>query len=164
MNDSVGRREVLRRMGLAGMAVPMVGVLGVACTDQRGSKETGTAAVATVGATISAPGAGESPTQSAPATQQAVDLPYLPNPEVAAPITRDEPGTVQARLEIEEVEAKLADGVGYKFWTFNGTIPGPMIRARVGDHVEITISNPTDSGVGHNVDLHAVTARVAARS
>ena len=66
---------------------------------------------------------------------------------------------MQALLEVQEVDGKLADGVGYQFWTFGGTIPGPMIRARVGDQVEVTVRNPADSGVGHNVDLHAVTGQ-----
>ena len=31
-------------------------------------------------------------------------------------------------IPIEEVTATLADGVGYTYWTFGGTVPGPMIR------------------------------------
>ncbi len=162
-HESIGRREVLRRMGLAGVALPVVGVIGAACSDstddpttaaQRAmlERERGTPTPAPAAAA----GAGGS---AAPAVQQAVDLPYLPNPEVAAPITRREPATVQALLEVKEVEGKLADGVGYKFWTFGGTIPGPMVRARVGDQVEVTIRNPQDSGVGHNVDFHAATGQ-----
>lgn len=158
MNDSVDRREVLRRIGLAGMALPVVGVLG-ACTDKRGTA-TSARITPTAGATGAMSG---SATTGAPeqntVVNQAVDLPYLPNPEVAPPITRNEPSTVQALLEVQEVDGKLADGVGYQFWTFGGTIPGPMIRARVGDHVEVTIRNPANSGVGHNVDLHAVTGQ-----
>lgn len=157
MSNSVGRRAVLRRIGLAGIAVPVVGVLG-ACTDSRGTVASART-TPTAGATIAAAGAGAGAEPTTAATQQAVDLPYLPNPEVAAPITRTEPGTVEARLEVKEVDAKLADGVGYRYWTFNGTIPGPMIRARVGDHVELTLRNPKDSGVGHSIDLHAATGQ-----
>ena len=158
MNEAVGRRELLRRIGLAGVALPAVGLLGAACNGE----ESPSAGERIMNLT---PTAGSQLTSSMPATQtaaapaQAVDLPYLPNPEVAPPISRSEPATVQALLEVQEVEGKLADGVGYRFWTFGGTIPGPMVRARVGDHVEITIRNPADSGVGHNVDLHAVTGQ-----
>ncbi|MCA9847661.1 MAG: nitrite reductase, copper-containing [Dehalococcoidia bacterium] len=160
IHESLGRREVLRRIGLAGVAVPVVGLLGTACDDK--GDEAAAAEVVTGGEGGSQTVANSAGTAGAAATaapQQAVDLDYLPNPEVAPPIDRNEPGTVQARLEIAEVEAKLADGVGYKYWTFNGTVPGPMIRARVGDHVEITIANPKDSGVGHNVDFHAATGQ-----
>jgi FtsP/CotA-like multicopper oxidase with cupredoxin domain len=31
----------------------------------------------------------------------------------------------------------LADGTQYNFWTFNGTVPGSFIRARVGDEIEL---------------------------
>jgi nitrite reductase (NO-forming) len=60
-------------------------------------------------------------------------------------------------LEVQELDGKLADGAGYHFWTFNGTVPGPMIRARQGDDIELTLSNPTNSTLAHNIDLHAVT-------
>ena len=51
----------------------------------------------------------------------------------------------------------MADGVAYKYWTFNGTVPGPMLRVREGDTVEIDLSNAADAGVTHSIDLHAVT-------
>ncbi|MCK9487736.1 MAG: copper-containing nitrite reductase [Dehalococcoidia bacterium] len=154
MQKAVGRREVLRRIGLAGAAVPVVGLLGAACTDtERTTRAPRVRATPASGANAAAPANGV----PIVATQSAVDLPYLPVPEMFPPIDRDEPGIVQVYLEVQEVEAKLADGVGYKYWTFNGTVPGPMFRARVGDQVEVTLSNPADSGVGHNVDFHSVT-------
>ena len=36
-----------------------------------------------------------------------------------------------------ELEARLAEGTTYGFWTFNGRVPGPMLRARVGDTLTI---------------------------
>jgi nitrite reductase (NO-forming) len=77
--------------------------------------------------------------------------------EVPAPITRTEPATVKVQLETIERVAELNDGSTYRFWTFNNKVPGPMIRARVGDTVEVTMKNADDSWVGHNVDFHAVT-------
>ncbi len=76
--------------------------------------------------------------------------------DVPPPITRTEPTTVQVTLTAKEVTAELADGVSYSFWTFDGTVPGPMIRVMEGDTVELTLVNPTTNGVGHNIDLHAV--------
>jgi nitrite reductase (NO-forming) len=55
------------------------------------------------------------------------------------------------------VEARLADGSSYKFWTFNGQVPGPFIRVRVGDTVEVFLKNAADSKAAHSVDFHAVT-------
>ncbi|MFW6075205.1 MAG: copper-containing nitrite reductase, partial [Chloroflexota bacterium] len=85
------------------------------------------------------------------------DADPLPNPEVAPPVGDREPQTVQYEVEIQEVVAKVDDGVAYEFWTFGGTVPGPMLRVREGDTVELTLKNPAESNVSHNIDLHAVT-------
>jgi hypothetical protein len=44
----------------------------------------------------------------------------------------------------------------YPFWTFNGQVPGPFIRCRVGDVLEVRHTNKSESGIGHNIDFHAV--------
>ena len=62
-------------------------------------------------------------------------------------------------LETREVSALVADGITYTYWTFNGTVPGPMIRARQGDTVELTLRNSAQSFVTHGIDLHAVTGQ-----
>ncbi|MBN9494960.1 nitrite reductase, copper-containing [bacterium] len=46
--------------------------------------------------------------------------------------------------------------VSYNLWTFNGSDPGPLIRVRVGDTVEIRLANPATNTQPHNIDLHAV--------
>jgi nitrite reductase (NO-forming) len=51
----------------------------------------------------------------------------------------------------------LADGTSYRYWTFNGQVPGPFVRVRVGDIVEVSLHNHEDSWMQHNVDFHAVT-------
>jgi nitrite reductase (NO-forming) len=77
--------------------------------------------------------------------------------DLPGPLNRSTPETVRVDLETVEVEARLADGVSYKFWTFNGKVPGPFIRVMVGDTVEVTLKNAADSQVAHSVDFHAVT-------
>jgi nitrite reductase (NO-forming) len=77
-------------------------------------------------------------------------------PEVPAPITRKQAAKVVVNVEAKEYVGTLADGVQYKFWSFNGTVPGPMIRARVGDTVELHLKNHSSSKFPHNMDLHAV--------
>ncbi len=62
-------------------------------------------------------------------------------PEVPAPITRKHPAKVIVNVEAKEYVGTLADDVQYKFWSFNGTVPGPMIRVRVGDTVELHLKN-----------------------
>ena len=73
------------------------------------------------------------------------------------PITRSEPATVDVDLETIEVEAHLSHNSSYRFWTFNGTVPGPFIRVREGDTVNVKLRNHPDSWMMHNIDLHAAT-------
>ena len=70
---------------------------------------------------------------------------------------RSEPMRHEVVLATVEREALLADGTTYRFWTFNGLIPGPFIRVKVGDTVDVVLENPEDSQFIHSVDLHAVT-------
>lgn len=81
----------------------------------------------------------------------------LPQPKMEPPITRREPALVKYEIEAKEIDAVLADGLTYKFWTFNGTVPGPMLRVRQGDTVEIKLHNSADSQLTHSLDFHAVT-------
>jgi len=76
--------------------------------------------------------------------------------DVPPPITRSAPTTVQVTLTAQEVVAELADGTTYTFWTFDGTVPGPMVRVMEGDTVEFTLINDLSSVNGHNIDFHAV--------
>ena len=77
--------------------------------------------------------------------------------DLPAPIGRREPATVRVELETIELLGQLDDGTSYRYWTFNGKVPGPMLRVRVGDTVEVRLKNPEDSWMTHNVDFHAVT-------
>jgi nitrite reductase (NO-forming) len=76
---------------------------------------------------------------------------------VPPPVGRTEPATVRVELETREIEAHLDYNSTFRFWTFNGTVPGPMVRARLGDTIEVTLRNHEDSHYAHNVDFHACT-------
>jgi nitrite reductase (NO-forming) len=78
-------------------------------------------------------------------------------PLVPPPIDRAGNARVIVSLETREVKGTLADGVEYTFWTFGGTVPGPFVRVRVGDLVELRLSNHHGSRNPHSIDLHAVT-------
>ena len=77
--------------------------------------------------------------------------------DLPGPLARRGPATVKVDLETVEVTGQLADGSTYQYWTFNRKVPGPFVRVRVGDTVEVTMKNAHDSTVPHNVDFHAVT-------
>jgi len=77
-------------------------------------------------------------------------------PNVPPAIGRTAPATVVVNFEAKEYVGELADGVKYKFWSYNGTVPGPMVRVRQGDTVEFHLANAKDSQFPHNIDIHAV--------
>jgi nitrite reductase (NO-forming) len=77
--------------------------------------------------------------------------------DLPPPIARRGPATVKVNLDTVEVTGQLDDGSTYHYWTFNGKVPGPFVRVRVGDTVEVTMKNADDSVMMHNVDFHAVT-------
>jgi nitrite reductase (NO-forming) len=77
--------------------------------------------------------------------------------DLPGPIGRRGPQLIKVGLETTEVTGRLDDGATYHYWTFNGKIPGPFVRVRVGDTVEVELKNSEDSAHFHNVDFHAVT-------
>ena len=56
-----------------------------------------------------------------------------------------------------EVVAEMADGITYPYWTFDGQVPGRMLRVQQGALVTVNFTNAADSTVGHNIDFHAAT-------
>lgn len=97
-------------------------------------------------AAVTAP---QAPTTGADVVRDPTDLP--------APLEVREPTTVVINLEAVEVEGQLADGTTYTYWTFNGAVPGPFFRVRLGDTIEVHMTNNTSSIMNHSVDFHAVT-------
>ena len=93
---------------------------------------------------------------AAPAAADAVSV--VRNPaDLPAPVGDRGPTDVRVDLHAIEVNGILADGTTYRYFTFDGKIPGPMIRVRVGDTVDLHIHNDTSSQMVHSIDLHAVT-------
>ena len=75
---------------------------------------------------------------------------------IPAPIERDHPETVRVEMTTNELVAEVEPGVTYTYMAFDEQIPGPMIRTRVGDTVELTVTNDESNSMPHNIDLHAV--------
>ncbi|HST24498.1 MAG TPA: multicopper oxidase domain-containing protein [Gaiellaceae bacterium] len=64
---------------------------------------------------------------------------------------------VDVNLNITRQVLDIAPGIRYDAWTFGGTAPGPVIHARVGQTVRVTLTN--NAPMPHSVDFHA--ARIA---
>src|SRR6185437_4588818 len=77
--------------------------------------------------------------------------------DVPPPLAKRDPQTVRVDLLAVEVEGRLAESTTFGYWTFNGKVPGPFIRVRVGDTIDIHLKNSADSSMIHSVDFHAAT-------
>ncbi len=77
--------------------------------------------------------------------------------DLPAPINRQESQLVSVDLYTEELIAEMMPEVTYKYWTYNGKIPGPFIRVRAGDQVEVHLSHgkPGAEHKGHNEQISA---------
>lgn len=77
--------------------------------------------------------------------------------DVPQPVGNRAPGIVHVMLTAQEVVGELdpSSGTTYRYWTFNGKVPAPIIRVRQGDNVEVTLRNDPSSHMAHSVDFHA---------
>src|SRR5262245_18668465 len=91
-----------------------------------------------------------------PADPNAVSVMKNPS-DIPAAITRTTPEHYDLHLTTREVTGVLDDGTTYTYWTFDGTVPGPMLRVRKGDTVTLHLTNDPKSTTPHSIDLHAVT-------
>jgi len=129
---ATSRRTVLQALGIGG-AASLAG-----CTGRSVQSDGPSTTVADAGSDESYPRVAADPT----------DLPD--------PVDWDAPRHHDVTLEVKEVTAEIEPGVTFDFMTFDGRIPGPMIRVRQGDTVSFTLKNPPESLHEHNVDMHAI--------
>lgn len=124
---------------------------------------TGTAGAGAVASTAPTGNAGAASSAAATPARSGTPGPVPANaarlgtPQLAAPAGSRGEQTVKVQLEVREVVGLLDEGLGYEYWTFNGTVPGPMIRVKQGDKVELTLTSAASNKVAHSIDLHAVT-------
>jgi nitrite reductase (NO-forming) len=55
---------------------------------------------------------------------------------------RSSPLTQEVYFQIAEFAAEAVAGSTMDYWTFDGAVPGPMIRARLGDTIDFFLHNP----------------------
>jgi copper-containing nitrite reductase len=79
-------------------------------------------------------------------------------PQVPPPITRKDQRRLVVNWQVSEMKAEIAPGVIYDdYWAFEGHVPGPVLRVREGDLVEIHLTNNIASMRNHNIDFHFVS-------
>lgn len=57
----------------------------------------------------------------------------------------------------KEVEVDEDEGAMLQAMTFDGSIPGPLMVVHEGDYVELTLINPPENEMQHNIDFHSAT-------
>ncbi|HEZ4283524.1 TPA: nitrite reductase, copper-containing [Neisseria meningitidis] len=142
----------MKRQALAAMIASMF-ALAACGGEQAAQAPAETPAASAEAASSATQAAAETPAGELPV----IDAVTTHAPEVPPAIDRDYPAKVRVKMETVEKTMKMDDGVEYRYWTFNGDVPGRMIRVREGDTVEVEFSNNPSSTVPHNVDFHAAT-------
>ena len=142
----------MKRQALAAMIASMF-ALAACGGEQAAQAPAETPAASAEAASSATQAASETPAGELPV----IDAVTTHAPEVPPAIDRDYPAKVRVKMETIEKTMKMDDGVEYHYWTFNGDVPGRMIRVREGDTVEVEFSNNPSSTVPHNVDFHAAT-------
>lgn len=140
----------MKRQALAAMIASLFAL--AACGGEPASQAPAASAEA---ASSAAQAAAETPAGELPV----IDAVTTHAPEVPPAIDRDYPAKVRVKMETVEKTMTMEDGVEYRYWTFDGDVPGRMIRVREGDTVEVEFSNNPSSTVPHNVDFHAATGQ-----
>src|SRR5262245_49791960 len=90
--------------------------------------------------TLSACGGDPAP---APAAQR-LDQPAGWSDELSLPSLEDlnpDPNVVEVNLEARVTPLEIRSGTSTPVWTYNGSLPGPLIRAKVGDTLVVHFKN-----------------------
>lgn len=95
------------------------------------------------------------------------DLPKVKQELVAPPnlpkfdqVATNGPKVIQVTMTIIEKKIEVAPGDSIWAFTYNGSVPGPIIVAHQNDFVELTLKNPATNTQMHNIDFHAATGEM----
>ncbi|MBP7670731.1 multicopper oxidase domain-containing protein [Candidatus Gracilibacteria bacterium] len=89
--------------------------------------------------------------------EKVADIGANPNSVPATAQLPDADGLVRISLTAQEVIAEIAPNIYFNYWTYDKQVPGPMLRVREGDTIELSLTNHETSLHDHNIDLHSVT-------
>jgi nitrite reductase (NO-forming) len=85
-----------------------------------------------------------------------------PDPEAPEYVLRDPVAPDRAEGEVHEIELVISERemtvaprIVQTVWTFGDTVPGPVLRVKVGDTVRVTLVNPETNQLPHSIDFHA---------
>lgn len=64
--------------------------------------------------------------------------------------------TIKLDITVKEKDVVIDNsGTTHPMWTYNGEIPGPLVRVKEGDVIEFTLHNDEANKQSHSIDFHA---------
>ncbi|WP_332680746.1 copper-containing nitrite reductase [Bosea sp. (in: a-proteobacteria)] len=126
------------------------------------------AGAAATGAIVQAATSAPAQAQGVMTKATAADVSKLPRvkPKLVDPpfvhaheqIATSGPRLVEFEMTIREKKIVIDDAGTETFaFTFNGTVPGPLMVVHEGDYVELTLINADTNELMHNIDFHSAT-------
>ncbi|MDP2903803.1 MAG: multicopper oxidase domain-containing protein [Methylovulum sp.] len=82
--------------------------------------------------------------------------------DLPPPLNRTQAQLVRVDLYTDELVAEIMPEVTYQYWTYNGKVPGPFIRARADDMIEIHLSHGKPGVAHQGHDAHTSAEHAAA--
>ncbi len=152
------RRNVLRGSVLAGAAA-MTGGATFAATRRAPLSKTHAPMAYFTQAAEQQTAAEAAPADLTGYTRVKMDLVAPPFAPVHEQVATGGPKIIEITLVTEERLMVVDEDTGAEVWalTYNGSVPGPLIICHQGDMIEITLHNPVESQMEHNIDFHAST-------
>jgi len=155
------RRDFLSRLTALGLVMPGAGAALAACS--QGAPNGGDTSGRTA-ATTQQPGARgvhNPDSRLDTALTQHGSTTRVPGGVTAAPYQRFDPTAPvpaktrrqQIHWRAQELPLRLTPELTVAAWTFEGNIPGPLLRCRVGDTIDFTLTN--EGEIPHSMDFHA---------
>src|SRR5262245_58981651 len=159
------RRAFLGDVTTLGFMVGGAALVGCAREPQRAADTTGKAAdksLQNANSKLDTGLAHNAPGSSATSATQTANVAFQRYDPALPPLSAQR--TLRLNWHAREVPVRVSDDTVVAAWTFEGTMPGPIVHCRVGDTVEFTLTNDVD--VPHSMDFHAaqIDPKVAFRS
>ncbi len=139
-DKATSRRNFIIGVGVTGLTLAAGGAMGYVIARDEGK---GDATPGHDGTPTPAPGTvnpGPTPQGKVASARDATLPPLQPSP-------------LQLTYRAQNQTVEIAAGVKYNSWTFEGTVPGPVLHVKQGDTVKFTLLN--NGTEGHSIDFHA---------
>lgn len=153
--ESPARREALRRIGLSGAVLIGGAAGGIGAHNLGHAAEAAAPEPAHPGGLLSS---GTLPGQLIDVYGGAFDPPPSLDAEAMQlratppPADPDGPRVREIAMHVTARPIEIANGVTYEAWMYNGTAPGPTLRANEGDLFRVNFRNLTSEN--HNIHFH----------